>query len=83
MFRIGSVFVAIVLGACGIAAVSDRYGNRYGGWYDPGNNYRWQLDLCETQMEQRSVPPLARPLAMRCCMFGHGVPIDDPQDCRA
>ena len=81
--KIGHVFVALVLGACGIASISDRYGNQYGDWYNPGSGFRWQLDLCEHQVETRDVPPAVRKLAMRCCMWAHGVPIGDARSCQA
>jgi hypothetical protein len=80
--KIGHVFVTLVLAACSAAAIGDRYGNEYGDWYNPGGNYRWQLDVCEHQMEARDIPRADRKLAMRCCMHAHGVPIGDPQDCR-
>jgi hypothetical protein len=80
--KIGHVFVTLVLAACGIAVISDRYGNQYGDWYNPGGDYRWQLDACEHQVEAQNIPLAERKLAMRCCMYAHGVPIGDPQDCR-
>jgi len=80
--KIGYVFVAVVLGACGVASISDRYGNQYGDWYNPGGEFRWQLDLCERQIEAQATPPAERRLAMRRCMYAHGVPIDDAQRCR-
>jgi hypothetical protein len=75
--------LTLALAACSLGAVSDRYGNQYGGWYDPGSNYGWQLDLCERRVEARGVAAGERKLAMRCCMYAHGVPIDDAQYCRA
>lgn len=80
--RVGYVFAALVLGACGVASISDRYGNQYGDWYNPGSGFRWQLDLCEHQVEKQATPPPERKLAMRCCMYAHGVPIDEAQTCR-
>ncbi|HEX7969861.1 MAG TPA: hypothetical protein VF502_16675 [Stellaceae bacterium] len=82
MRRIGKLFLALVLGACSMFAIADRYGNQYGDWYNPGEGYRWQFDACDRQVEQQNLPPTARKLAMRCCMRDHGVPIGDPQDCR-
>jgi hypothetical protein len=81
--KLAYVFVTLVLAACSMAAISDRYGNEYGGWYNPGADYRWQLELCEHQVEARDTPLAQRKLALRCCMQAHGVPITDPQDCRA
>lgn len=81
--RIGHAFLTLALAACSVAAISDRYGNEYGGWYNPGSNFRWQLDLCQRQVEAQASPLVDRKLAMRCCMYAHGVPIDDAQSCRA
>jgi hypothetical protein len=81
--KLGYLFLTFALAACSLAAISDRYGNEYGGWYSPGAGYRWQLELCERQVEAGDSPLPARKLAMRCCMQAHGVPISDPQSCRA
>jgi len=81
--KIGHVFITFALAACGATVISDRYGNEYGDWYNPGGDYRWQLDLCERQAEARDIPLADRKAAMRCCMYAHGVPIGDPQNCRA
>ena len=80
--KIGLALLPLVLVACGVAAISDRYGNQYGDWYNPGSGFRWQLDLCEHQVEAQASPLPERKLAMRCCMYAHGVPIDDAQHCR-
>ena len=80
--RLGYIFVTLVVAACSIAAISDRYGNEYGDWYNPGAGYRWQLDLCEHQVEAKATPLPERKFAMRCCMYAHGVPIDEGQTCR-
>jgi len=80
--KIGHAFLMLALAACSVAAISDRYGNQYGDWYNPGSGFRWQLDLCERQVDAQSTPLVDRKLAMRCCMHAHGVPIDDPQNCR-
>ena len=69
------------LAACGAFALTDPYGNRYGGLYNPGEDYRWQLALCEQAIDDRAVPNAERKHFMRCCMWRHGVPIDDSQSC--
>lgn len=62
-------------------ALTDPYGNIYGGWYNPGQDYRWQLTTCEQAIDDERVPNTDRKTFMRCCMWRHGVPIDDPQTC--
>ena len=78
------VMMALVVVGCSAVSISDRYGNEYGDWYNPGSGYRWQLDLCEHQIQTGTAgASLDRRLAMRCCMQAHGVPIADPHECRA
>ena len=77
------LLVLAALGACSLVTVADRYGNRYGDWYNHGDQYRWQLTACEDDLNGRNVPAPERKLAMRCCMWLHGVPIDDPGSCGA
>jgi hypothetical protein len=72
-----------MLTACGIATLTDPYGNRYGGWYNHGANYRWQMTTCEQEIVDTAVPNADRKHFMRCCMWRHGVPIDDSQSCSA
>ena len=74
---------ALSLQACGLFSISDSYGNRYGGFYDYGNRYVWQLDTCEREMRVSTIPAAAKKRAMQCCMWRHGVPIDDPKGCEA
>lgn len=81
MRQIGRMSLALVLGACSMFAIADRYGNQYGDWYNPGESYRWQLDACDKELELQNISPTARKLAMRCCMRARGVPIADPQYC--
>ncbi len=83
MRNIGTTFLALMLGACAAAAITDRYGNQYGGWYNPGENFRWQLEACDAELGRQEIAPDRRKLAMRCCMWTKGVPINDPQDCVA
>jgi hypothetical protein len=80
MRQIGIALLAL-LAACGYTKITDQYGNSYGGWYNPGEDYRWQLGVCQQEMESRNIMMPVRALAMRCCMRDHGVPIDDPEDC--
>jgi hypothetical protein len=75
--------VALALCGCGIAALTDPYGNVYGGWYNHGDTYRWQMAKCEQAIDDGAVPNAERKRFMRCCMWRNGVPIDDPQTCAA
>jgi hypothetical protein len=77
------MLVLVALCGCSLVTVADRYGNRYGDWYNHGDQYHWQLATCEDQMNAQSVPPMERKLAMRCCMWHRGVPIDDSGSCGA
>lgn len=82
--RIGRLFwlaSALALGSCGFASITDEYGNSYGGYYNPGSQFQWQLAGCQQEILAGTIPLPARKLAMRCCMWRHGVPIDDPQSC--
>ncbi len=83
MRNVASASIALVLSACAAAAITDRYGNQYGGWYNPGENYRWQLEACDAEVGRQEIAPGLRKLALRCCMRAKGVPINDPQDCLA
>lgn len=83
MRKICVALLALLVGACSFTTIADRYGNEYGDWYNPGGNFQWQLNLCEQQMDARGVPAPDRKLAMRCCMHGHGVPVDDVSGCGA
>ena len=74
---------ALVLAACSMVTLTDPYGNRYGGWYNHGADYRWQLTTCEQEIADRDVANADRKHYMRCCMWRHGVPIGDPQSCSA
>ena len=76
----------LVLTGCGtfdpIYAVQDSYGNRYGGYYEHGDNYSWQLQTCERETASPAIPSPQRPYHMRCCMWHHGVPIAHPETCQ-
>jgi len=81
MHRIGFAMAALALAGCALVTISDPYGNRYGDWYNHGDQYRWQLDLCERRMVSEDIPPFKRKAAMRCCMAENGVPVDVPARC--
>jgi len=74
---------ALALQACGVFSITDRYGNSYGGFYDYGNKYDWQLAACDKETTSSPIPAAAKKRAMQCCMWRHGVPIDDPKGCEA
>lgn len=76
MKRVALTLAVLALNACSAVTIADRYGNTYGDWYNPGQDFAWQRDLCERTMEQGAVPPRQRKAAMRCCMHDHGVPVD-------
>jgi hypothetical protein len=75
--------VVFLLAACGAFALTDPYGNHYGDWYNRGADYRWQLTTCEQEIVDGAVRNAERKHFMRCCMWRHGVPIDDAQSCAA
>ena len=72
-----AVALALALGGCSLFQIQDSYGNRYGGWYEHGTQYRYQMALCERQTAASSVPAAQQPAAMRQCMWNHGVPKDN------
>ncbi len=74
---------AAVLQGCGLFTVYDDYGNGYGGFFDYGGQYRWQLATCQSDLTARAVPELQRKRFMQCCMWRHGVPIDNSTGCDA
>ena len=73
----------LLLGGCSMVQLTDPYGNVYGDWYNHGQQYRWQLATCEQAIDDRHVPDPQRKEFMRCCMWRHGVPIDDAAQCKA
>ena len=81
MLRRSILGLLFALCASGTFSIVDPYGNAYGGWYDHGGGYRWQLAACEQEISTGSVPNPQRKLYMRCCMWRHGVPIDDAESC--
>ncbi len=68
---------ALALGGCSAFQIQDSYGNRYGGWYEHGDRYRFQLALCERETAAASVAAAQRPASMRDCMWRNGVPKDN------
>ena len=72
-----------LLAACGVFVLTDPYGNQYGGYYNHGADYRWQMTTCEQEIVDGAVANADRKRFMRCCMWRHGVPIDDAQSCAA
>jgi hypothetical protein len=83
MKRFRLLLLLPALACCSLVTVADRYGNRYGDWYNHGSQYAWQLSFCENTLDAQQVAPDQRKLAMRCCMGRNGVPIDDAQSCHA
>lgn len=75
-----AALAVLALQGCGI---SDDYGNSYGGFYNYGNQYNWQLATCQQEVTARSVVEPDRPRYMQCCMWRHGVPIKDSTGCLA
>ena len=81
MTRKTVLMLALAAGGCSLVTLTDPYGNRYGDYYNHGANYRYQLTTCEQEIDDHAVPNAGRKLFMRCCMWRHGVPIDDAQSC--
>lgn len=69
-----AVALALALSSCSLFQIEDSYGNRYGGWYEHGDNYRYQMAVCEQQTSAAAITPAQRPAFMRQCMWKHGVP---------
>jgi len=69
--------IALALAGCSVFQIKDSYGNRYGGWYEHGDQYQSQLALCEQQTGAASIAAAQRPTYMRECMWRHGVPQDN------
>jgi hypothetical protein len=79
-----AVLVALVaLPACSWVTLTDAYGNSYGGFFDYGNQYSWQLETCQSDPRLAQAAPAIRKRWMECCMWRHGVPIDDAAGCAA
>jgi hypothetical protein len=74
---------ALTLQGCSLVEVDDPYGNSYGGFFDYGSQYRWQLATCQDELGAHGVPAELAKRYMQCCMWRHGVPIDDSTGCEA
>ena len=78
-----TLLVPLALQGCSFFELDDSYGNSYGGFFDYGSQYRWQLTTCESEIAAGSVTEPLRQRYMQCCMWRHGVPIDDSRGCEA
>lgn len=78
-----ALLAALALQGCSFFELDDQYGNSYGGFFDYGSQYRWQLATCENEIAAASVPEPLRVRYMQCCMWRHGVPIDNSTGCEA
>ena len=75
--------LALLLQGCGMFSVTDQYGSYYGGFFDYGGQYSWQLQTCATDPALAQTQDILRKRWMQCCMWRHGVPIDDSTGCAA
>jgi hypothetical protein len=75
--------VLLALQGCSWITISDKYGNSYGGFFDYGNQYAWQLQTCQNDPALAKTPLTDQKRWMECCMWRHGVPIDDSTGCAA
>jgi len=83
-FQLVALAAALLsLQGCGFFWVDDDYGNSYGGIFDFGAQYRWQLATCQGELRSSSVADPLRKRWMECCMWRHGVPIDNSTGCEA
>lgn len=77
------LLATLALQGCGVFSITDRYGNTYGGFYDYGNRYQWQLGVCDKEIASSPIHESLKKRAMQCCMWRHGVPIEDSRGCEA
>ena len=77
------LLVALALQGCHLFAIKDEYGNYYGGFYDYGNTYAWQRQTCAADLAAHNVADELKKRYLQCCMWRHGVPIDDSTGCAA
>lgn len=73
----------LALQGCSWVTIKDQYGTTYGGFFDFGNQYSWQLAACQDDPGLAKAAPGIRPRWMQCCMWRHGVPVDDSNGCAA
>jgi hypothetical protein len=83
MSRLGAMLALFSLSGCSLFQISDEYGNTYGGLADFGNQYAWQLSTCEADPGLVEAAAPDRKRWMECCMWRHGVSIDDSTGCAA
>jgi hypothetical protein len=85
IIRSAVLVAALALPGCSDPfAISDRYGNSYGGYDDFGNQYAWQLSTCQDAPALTKTAPGDQKRWMECCMWRHGVPIEgDSAGCAA
>jgi hypothetical protein len=81
--RLAILLPALALAGCGLFTIDDPYGNSYGNFFDYGNQYSWQLATCEADPGLAQAVPEMRQRWMQCCMWRHGVPLDDAKGCDA
>ena len=78
LVRAAVLAVVVALPGCSDPfAISDSYGNSYGGYDDFGNRYAWQLSTCQSDPRLARAAPGDQKRWMECCMWRHGVPIED------
>ena len=77
------VLGCLTLQGCGLFELDDSYGNTYGGFFNYGNQYQWQLATCQNEIAANAVVAALRQRYMQCCMWRHGVPIDNSNGCEA
>ena len=78
-----AVLGILALQGCSFFEATDEYGNTYGGFFDYGNQYQWQVGVCQDEVTAHQVDAALRKRYMQCCMWRHGVPIDDSKGCEA
>ncbi|HWE74405.1 MAG TPA: hypothetical protein VG328_14670 [Stellaceae bacterium] len=83
IIRVAILLSAFSVSGCSFFQISDEYGNTYGGLTDFGNQYAWQLSTCEADPGLVEALSSDRGRWMQCCMWRHGVSIDDPKGCDA
>ena len=83
LIRVAILLSTLSVSGCSFFQVSDEYGNTYGSITDFGNQYAWQLSTCEADPGLVEATAPDRKRWMECCMWRHGVPIDDSTGCAA
>jgi hypothetical protein len=81
--RVAILLSALSLSGCSFFQISDEYGNTYGGFTNFGNQYAWQLSTCQADPGLVEAAAPDRKRWMQCCMWRHGVPIEDQTGCAA